>query len=201
MCDGQCFDTGFDNEHCGDCDTVCADNQLCGFGMCKHRKVIFATEGTFTGNIGGLDNAFGICNEVATDAQLPAGEFRPWLSNSGKSPSNLFETDGVYVLPTGDVVAWSWDDLTDGSILHPIDQTPSGQPLPPSPACNNIAHAVWTGTAADGTQSMPHCGDWLSSNVLVQGRVGSADATDAKWSDSGCPVACNSQFPIYCVQQ
>jgi hypothetical protein len=202
MCDGMCVDTDIDPLYCGSCDVACPDNQLCGFGECKPQRYVFATDAKHTGNFLGLEPANQMCATAAALAQLPPGDYRAWLSDGEKSPSTTFMTDGVFVLRQGGVVAYSLEDLFDGSLAAPINRTEFGEELLPTPACNQgLEHAIWTGTAASGDAQLPNCNEWSNGGDVATGRVGDAQSTTESWSATDCLPLCNTLLPIYCVQQ
>lgn len=98
----------------------------------------------------GIDGADAICNQEAQEARLPwKKSFHAWISDGVTSPSSRFNKDGRFVLSSGTVIAESWDDLTDGTIQHPIDET----------LFEGIkGDAVWTATKIDGTSHPSgHC--------------------------------------------
>jgi hypothetical protein len=203
FCDGECVNTDVDPLHCGGCNSECID-QLCGFGECKPRKYVFATDTKHNGNFLGLDAANQICTGLAELAQLPIGNYQAWLSDGEKSPSTTFMVDGVFVLRQGGVVAYSLPDLFDGELAAPINRTENGEPLLPTPACDNsVEYAIWTGTAASGVTAEPTCSGWTNAglNGGTFGRVGNADSMDSTWSSTDCVPPCNALLPIYCVQQ
>jgi hypothetical protein len=200
LCEGMCVDTQFDNGNCGDCGLPCIGDQLCAYGMCTHPHYIFVTQFKTTGNFGGVAMADAICNEAAQQSQLPVGEYRAWVSEADKSPANTFMTDGVYVLPKGSVVAYSWEDLTSGMLLHPINETEGGEAVLPSPGCNDVEFAVWTATAPNGNAVLPNCENWTQGFDMATGRVGNAQAIDGNWSATECLSPCISVHPFYCVQ-
>jgi hypothetical protein len=165
------------------------------------RKLVFVTEGKHDGNFVGLQPANQRCIDAAVQAQLPLGDYRAWMSDAEKSPGTTFETEGVFTLRTGEVVAYSLADLMDGELMQPINETEFGVLASASPACNEIQHAVWTGTDAFGDQTLPNCSGWSNGGNITLGRTGNAFSVDANWSNSGCQAPCNTLLPIYCVQQ
>ncbi|MFZ6186275.1 hypothetical protein, partial [Nannocystis pusilla] len=61
----------------------------------------------------------------------------------------------MYILVDGTPVAEvGWPDLTDGNLLHAIDQTETGSMVDGTP---------WTNTTADGTSAgSDDCSSWTS---------------------------------------
>ena len=86
-------------------------------------KRVFVTSTTHTGNLGGLDAADAICQELADNSEL-TGQYKAWLSNDTQSPSTRFiQSDVPYVLVDGTQIAINYDDLVDGTIQNVIDLT------------------------------------------------------------------------------
>jgi hypothetical protein len=199
---GVCANIQTDSGNCGQCGHMCPGEQLCGEGMCKSEKYVFATEMSFEGNFGAMQPDV-ICSNAAMNALLPAGIYRAWVSNMAISPSQWLVTDGVFRLRGGDVVAYSRSDLLDGTLAAPINRTQNGELLTPTPACNgSVQFAVWTGTASDGSASGPDCSSWAINLDSLTGRVGDAMATDMNWSAAGnCTPSCATPLRIYCIQQ
>jgi len=106
----------------------------------------------------------------------------------------------------GVVVAKSFSDLIDGTLLQPIDVTEFGA------AANSFGNTlVYTGTKADGTPvtvdtsapKPPHgvtCADWTMQNQSVDVAYGNYTATDQKWSYAGVQF-CDRALRLYCFEQ
>jgi hypothetical protein len=198
MCGGICVDTDIDSLHCGDCDNECPPMTLCGEGMCKPEKYVFVTDALYPGNFGALEAEI-ICNEAALAAALPPGPYKAWISTMADSPSDWLAGDGVYRLRQGEVVAYSRADLIDGTLNAPINRTEFGELLSPTPACNGVEYAVWTGTSAEGASDGPDCMGWSNNLDSAMGRVGNAASTDPSWSDADCTPSCSLPLPLYCI--
>lgn len=201
VCDGECIDTATHLDHCGDCGFPCDEQQLCVGGHCGNKRYVFVSS-TLRGAVFdlGIGQANSLCNELAQDAMLP-GNYAAWMSTSFESPSES-PVEGVFVRTDERIVATSWADLTDGTLLEPINLTEIGDLAEASPACNNaITRAVWTATSASGEFLSPNCGGWLLNTVFTHGKVGNADATNLSWTASDCNSSCNWLMHIYCVQQ
>ncbi|MCA9689856.1 MAG: DUF4215 domain-containing protein, partial [Myxococcales bacterium] len=143
-------------EACDDGNTVstdaCVDCQLarCGDGVvhegveecdgaddcndaCIRDRVVFVTSETQTGlfsvNDAGLAAADSFCRSRALGAGFDVQEhdFWAWMSDSETSPAQRFHrSPGRYVRMDGTVIAESWDDLTDGELLAPLEITEKG---------------------------------------------------------------------------
>jgi hypothetical protein len=107
-------------------------------------NLVFLSSATYNGNLGGLAGADEKCQALAVAANLD-GVFIAWLSSSTTDAiERLAGTAGRFALVDGTLVALDLADLTDGSLVAPIDVTESGVTI------SDEARA-WTGTAASGT--------------------------------------------------
>lgn len=162
-------------------------------------RLVFVTSQAFSGNFGGLVGADGLCQAAAIDADLP-GSYMAWLSDSTGSPSSrMRQSPGPYRLTNGEMVAASWTDLTDGTILAPIDRDERGNLSSGVFVCQG--GEVWTNTTAAGAVwAATDCSDWTSiRGTSAAGNVGFADSS---WTESGCvSITCQSGLPLYCVEQ
>jgi hypothetical protein len=152
-------------------------------------KTLSVTSPVHRGNFGGLVSGDAICNARAKEVGL-MGEYKVWLSTSTASPRTLFNQarrlphlQRPYVMPNGAVVADSYADLTDGTLLSLINTTEAGTPS------GGGQTSVWTGTSPEGTvfktQFMDSVGallnatclDWLSIRVSTGGQIGITTST------------------------
>ena len=161
-------------------------------------RLIFLTEETFgPKNIGMLPGADLECRQAALALGHPDPfVFKAWLSTETDSPATRFyRSSGRYVLITGQVVAESWDDLTDGTLQHGIDRTLDGKLIYEKP--------VWSATKPNGESWADgnDCQDWTSSDANLSGRVGVSGYADAFWSDLGDEVTCGTAAHLYCFEQ
>ena len=138
---------------CDDCPGMMQTcSAQCGWSACNcpmTMKRVFVTRERQSGNMGGLMGAHALCTRLANDAGLP-GQYRAWLSTATTGPSNFMtHNPGPYVLPGGEMVATSWADLTDGTLLRPIDRDQTGMPVVADQVCDG--GEVWTNTTTAGT--------------------------------------------------
>lgn len=163
-------------------------------------RIVFVSSELRNGMMGGLEGADAWCTELANNAGLE-GEFMAWLSTQVLGPGERMSHFQLpYRLRTGQLVADSWSDLSDGSIAHPIDRDEHGNPGPIVGVCSG--NEVWTNTNPDGMpNSTMDCDDWSSEQGTST--VGTFSAVDASWSlDTTCNlVSCLTPLPLYCVQQ
>jgi hypothetical protein len=135
-------------------------------------RIAFVSSDTFQGDLGnnlgcpdGVAGGDCICETLAGNAGLGMN-FKAWLSTSTDEPAdaNFYHHDGPYVRIDGVMVAVSWDDLTDGTLLHPIEVDELGGRPGITSAPGSQAQLVWTGTDADGTvDGVATCDDWTAA--------------------------------------
>ncbi len=168
---------------------------------CGRDRVVFVTSAIYQGgDFGSLDGADTECRFLAEAAGLDNFEtFRAWLSDRTGSPATrFFQSKGRYILLQNErVVAYGWEDLTDGEIWTTIDVDENGDVI-------NQAR-VWSNTAIDGTQipGEDDCVGWSMVGVDTMGRQGSFSATDSNWTDADTfnPGFCSNNVHLYCFEQ
>ncbi len=181
------------DEECDDGNEV--DDDGCN-NDCARDRVVFVTSEIYSGyELGGLVGADAICQSFATDAELDnADSFLAWLSDDSASPATRFlQSKGAYRLLDGRLVAWDWDDLTDGEIWTTIDVTDQSEMIDGS-------HA-WSNTGPDGFQAAnpADCSGWKQDGT--EGRRGSFQQIDERWTDMPLPSQCASELHLYCFEQ
>ncbi len=164
----------------------------------QHEKTVFVTKASFKGNLGGLTGADAKCQAEADGpaSVVPSGTYLAWLSDGTDSPDTRFTRSAhPYLLPDGTKIAEDFADLTDGSILHPINVDSTGKPLG--------LQQFWTGTNPDGTTVQPFvtCNGWMGNSAPgSHGMVGSTAKTSTLWS-ARAPGRCSSTHRLACFQQ
>ncbi len=149
--------------------------------------LIFATSQTYTGNLGGLAGADGLC-QAAADAAGLSGSFVALLSTAAIDTNTRVTITGPVSKTTGDVVAVDSTDLWDGEIQLPIGHDENG---------TAILGNAWTGSHAGGTAAAAQCSDWVTENG--NGRRGMVDTTGGGWF-GGSPVTCGEEHRLYCIR-
>jgi len=159
-------------------------------------RIVFVTSETFQGNLGGLDGADAICNQLATEAGLP-GIYRAWLGSSTEDPIERFSrSPRPYALLDGSEVADNLDGLTDGFIQRSVAMTELGMMV--------TAPNVWTNVWVDGhpREDGASCDDWTSLDSV--GQVGRTDANlraqPYGWTNYS-NLSCEDFAHLYCFEQ
>ncbi len=163
----------------------------------QHEKTVFVTSASFKGNLGGLTGADAKCQAEAdgTASIVPSGTYLAWLSDGFDSPDIRFtKSSHPYILPDGTKIAEDFTDLTDGSILHPINIDPTGKRLG--------VQIFWAATNADGrtAQSFLTCAGWTNSTGKFRGALGGTAKTSTLWS-AGSMERCGLSAKLACFQQ
>jgi hypothetical protein len=197
-------DLDTDAMNCGTCGTRCSSG-TCADGACVRR--VFVTGTTQPAIFGSLTQADAACHTLALGAGL-SGTFKAWLSDANGSPSTRFSKGaGEYRRLDGMIVAKSFSDLTDGSLLHPINVTETG-----AAASSTGNTYVYTGTKPDGTlvtidSSDPDaakgatCAGWTMQSDSAQVAYGNYSSSDQSWSYGGMRQGCSTPLRMYCFEQ
>jgi hypothetical protein len=181
-------DTGVD----GKADAVA--DAGCGEAGATCERVVFATSTTSSGNgLGGVAGADARCQARAdgsTHVRVRGKRFRAWISTKQSAVKDrLVHGTAPYKLPSGAIIAASFADLTDGSLLEGIDEDENGA---------NVGGNAWTGSNADGTLGPDECDGWTASGT--NGRAGNVGGKGAGWSD-GTNASCGQSFRLYCFEE
>jgi hypothetical protein len=174
-------------------------DQACGATPTPRR--VFVTSTTHDVHFGTSAGVDAYCQARADAAGL-GGTFRTWMGFLGSSPFGRFNrSGGSYVLLDGTLVATSWTDLVDGTLLHPIDLTELGTPPPAgSLACGGPG--VMTNVLSDGRAfgSFDCYFTALASTIPPAPVYGDASSTTTEWTDA-CSGACADVGPVYCFEE
>ena len=172
-----------------------------------HKKVFVTSQG-HNGDFGGLSGADDHCQNLATNAGL-SGTYKAWLSDTTGSPATRFTPSSVpYRLVDGTDVASDWNDLTDGSILQPINLDEYGN--------QTSSSFVFSYTLSNGTAGSPlsvypncqgddcHCNNWTDSDPQSNSRsaYGQPSEVDDDWTEYSSSAGCQYSFiSLYCFEQ
>lgn len=182
------------------CNTSCRAQQLRGF----------VTATTFTGNLGGLDDADLKCRDAAAAAGLAEPErFHALLSTGNIDAKERFKDVAAslpYVLVTGKKFGDSFAALIDtGPLGEGIAATETGAPL--------YQRYVMTNTKPGGTSysSAEHCNGWTKADAALDARIGfnAVPMNEPEWKDwknnqawiGATSITCDKYlFHIYCLE-
>lgn len=186
-----------------------------GYSAIAGSKVVFVTDDTYSGALGGLAGADEKCQTAADDAGLN-GIYLAWLSTGpglilgtpSIDPQSRFIRHNVpYIRTDGTKVADHYADLVDGTIDAPINHTEFGTQLfsMPDPVL------FWSTTSANGEGLIPSLNDdeWTCENWTTDAMfttafyLGNIASTGFGWSAAGmsAPVLCGTPHHLLCVQQ
>jgi len=160
-------------------------------------KILFTTDNSYTGNLGGVAGANAKCALEATAAGLP-GTFLAWLSDGTTSPSATFVQSLVPFVradTAGTVIAPNWTGLTSGTLTNTIFSDATGTSL------GSAGLDIWTGVNANGTASTTNCSGWTSASGSVAGTIGGQLITNSGWTTFFTGQACSGTGHLFCVQQ
>lgn len=170
------------------------NSDTASFPFISGARRVFVTSSSFAsdGDLAGLAGADQICMNAAAVASLP-GSYLAWLGDTANGPSTRFtQNSGPYVDNLGGVIANDYADLTDGTLLIPIDVTESG---------SVATGVVWTNVIPDGTTAgaANSCLDWATNSGASNGATGVLASTGAWTALAAAP--CPSTALLYCFQQ
>ena len=146
-------------------------------------KIIFITQNSYNGDLGGLDGANGICSTEAS-TQGFSGTYKALLNGNGSTTSGIsyYRSDQrtLIAVATGGNLTFSTPE-DDYSLVNSI---------------STVADVAWTGFSDNFT-----CQNWTYSTYSeVEGIVGLTNAKSTDWGIVA-PMPCSAQSRLYCVQQ
>jgi hypothetical protein len=167
-------------------------------------RFVFVTSQTFDGDLGGLDGADMKCQSVADAANLP-GSYQAWIGQAGETFIRFAHSTVPYILPSGQIVAKDWNDLTRAktALANPINVDERGNII-------NDHFFVWTNLGANvgevgpiGAPPAPlnpaDCNNWSSDQGSDFGWVGYSRGTDSTWTQLGI-IDCKMRARLYCFE-
>ena len=149
----------------------------------------FVSSAVITAALGGLAGADTTCNDLAAAQGLP-GTYRAWLSVPGTDAKDRVTSAGPWYRVDGVVAVASRTELLGGNISKSMALDEKGK------KASVDEDRVWTATLPDGTYSGPDCNLWTGMGT---GRVGEAEFTDGRWSNSTVEE-CGNINRIYCFE-
>ena len=150
-------------------------------------KLIFVTDQSWKGKLGGVEGADAKCTTEAKSRGI-RGRFQALLGTPTATPVTRSNHYSLHYLrlPDGEILRSSYHSLFQG-LDNKILATGSA--------------AVWTGLGTDGRPNgMHNCLNWTSKLASEQGRVGAADQFDSAWV-SNTDDNCNLFRSLYCIEQ
>ena len=161
-------------------------------GDASCERLVFVTNATFTGNLGGAAGADAKCDAAAkasARADVRARTFKAWVSTATEDAiDRVTNGQAAYRRTDGALVAPNLAGFLTG-LVNPIDRNENG---------DEVSAEVWTGTQNDGRKNN-HCLSWTSTSLDHVGKRGSSKATTSAWTDSAAPT-CNQQGRLYCFE-
>lgn len=176
---------------------------LCGDQL---SKTVFTTSHYYDGDLKtagggatGLEGADNICNATARGAGL-AGTYTAWLSDSITGARDRVTHSNIpYKRTDGALIANNFADLTDGTLVNPLEYNEFGILI-------GYGHA-WTNTRQDGLRFKLNdpsltCNDWTNNTIDGQPVVGHLDDfVSGNWTLAETGFPCSSQeVRLYCFQ-
>lgn len=157
---------------------------------------VFATSGSWNGNLGGLSGADAKCQAEADAASL-GGTWIAYLSTSTVNAIDRVDNNTKIVNMLGETIAEyglkvAYRTAGDVNLDYPVFYDATGTYTP-------AIDIVWTGTRNNGLVNAPYtCSDWTSTSGLAL--IGSIRGNNFTWN-SWQALACNNLYRLYCFEQ
>jgi hypothetical protein len=159
----------------------------------QRKRVVFVTSQTFDGDLGGIAGADAKCMAAAAAGapSLASKTFRAWVSTSSSSPAASFPSDGAFVTVGGAVLADTFNNMRDGTIMAKVT-TETGAFL---------STPIWTGTTENGYNVTGwDCGGWTDASAASSAQRASSDVIQWYWSSYDTNT-CDQLGSLYCIEQ
>jgi hypothetical protein len=172
--------------------TNSSDAAVSDAGLDDVPNVVFVTAMAFTGDLGGLEGADAICNDIAQFAALP-GTYRAWLSTAGNHVRDRLGDARGWVRPDGLPFADRLSDLLAGRVYYPPVVT-ENETFPP-------VREVWSATGADGRFDVGsgECEGWTSASSEQSGATGTSVGGPVAFTDNrDASAPCDTPRSILC---
>jgi hypothetical protein len=161
-------------------------------------KDVFVTDGSYTGNLGGLVGADAICQTEAENDGLP-GIYKAWIAVAAQpitiAPSTDFThlTNIAYRQVDGSLVANNWSDLVSGTTHNTAWLSGTGVDKTSASAWSDVSYSG--GTIYAG----PTCSDWTTASSTVGGQVNIPSSGYIQLASGS--TACSNSNVLLCVEQ
>ncbi len=194
---------GWDDDECSDasgpCDVPLGAPTTVGARFFSRVNVAFVSSTTSDAAMGGVGSADARCEQLASDAGLPAGHYVAWLAGNGMTAAERLGTGSGWVRVDGKPFAATRADLLNGRILYPLRLDEHGRDV----VDGEDEPVVFTGVDRDGQTTGLDCSGWSQGNCggdcLRPASVGSpAGGTDA-WTNANLVADCGRMGHIYCL--
>lgn len=169
-------------------------------------RKVFVTSTVYQGNLGGLEGADKICNDLAKSSSavswiknpvnIGLEKYLAWLSTSNSDAIDRlgFTSETCFVLSNNASLAKDRKDFLDGSLDNSVSRDEKGNSVSSTP--------VWTSTTQNGVYSTSNdggsCKSWTSNDNEEQASYGSCSLpTKGEWTLAGTD-ACDNNKRLYC---
>jgi hypothetical protein len=159
------------------------------------KKRVFVTNTTYSGNLGGLTGADGLCTGGASAAGI-GGNWKAWVSDAATGAASRLAEVGPWYLLDGTMAFTGKGNLVTQPLVA-INLTEKMQTLVPSATFP----FVWTGTHTGGTPAVDTCIGWADAGATANGMIGSPLSPNGWTESSSGSAACNNSYHIYCFEQ
>ena len=160
-------------------------------------RVVFLTKLPVASNVAAIGDDH--CTELAAGSAHPRiknRNFQAWITSSGGSVATRFvHGTGPYVRTTGQNIAASWTDLTDGKLPAAIFFDQNGDPVAGNPR-------VWTGTQGNGLPTGVDCAGWTALLAGTGATAGIVAGALGNWSAYTPDLDCaTGKAHLYCFEK
>lgn len=188
----------------------CGKSSSSSSAATQTNKIIFATDTTYDGNVGTIDDADNLCILNATLKALANSiNYKALIVGTDRTACT---TDMCSGAGSGEHKDWV---LKANTTYTRIDKTVIGTtgtngllPIPLTNAIDPTKTDVWTGIVYIENPMLTlrwvnagnNCNNWTNNSGVLAGETGNPSSTDFRSIDSGNPV-CSGLKSLYCVEQ
>lgn len=171
----------------------CDDNNDAHCIQCNSPRRIFINS---TVQFDALDIKYENLDEMCTELAVLNSfynEFtwKAWISKTDLSiKDNLYNSLGYYTSLSGSILAYSFADLTDGTLNDVLIYDQDG--------IKQLDKDVWTGTHWDGSFAYENCDNW--SDIRAFGLMGRTNTIGKDWTTVEELALCSEKKFFYCIE-